>query len=62
MDIDSSIKDDEKNSQVIRLLLNLTISIAGSVCLYKIMPKFKEMFIKADLKGCDMSKREKYFM
>lgn len=62
MDIDSSIKDDEKNSQVIRLLLNLTISIAGSVCLYKIMPKFKEMFIKADLKGCDMSKREKYFI
>jgi hypothetical protein len=42
--------------------MNLGISILGSIILYKIMPKFKEMFVKADLKGVDMSKKEKYEM
>lgn len=50
---------DENVSQIVRLFLNLLISIAGSICLYQIMPKFKEMFLKADLKGIDMSKKEK---
>ena len=54
--------NDEKTSQIIRLLMNFSISAAGSVCLYKIMPKFKDMFMKADLKGIDMSKKEKYHM
>lgn len=53
---------NEKLSQTIRLFMNLAISIAGSYILYKIMPKFKEMFVKADLKGTDMSKKEKYQM
>lgn len=52
--------EDDKTSQIIRLLLNVSVSFAGSVCLYKIMPKFREMFIKADLKGVDMSKKDKY--
>lgn len=58
----SSILSDEKLSQTIRLFLNLVISIIGSVLLYKIMPKFKDMFMKADLKGSDLSKKEKYQM
>lgn len=52
--------EDDKTSQIIRLLLNVSISFIGSVCLYKVMPKFKEMFIKADLKGVDMSKKDRY--
>ena len=58
----NSFIQDEKISQIIRLLLNLSISIAGSICLYKLMPKFKDMFLKADLKGMDLSKKEKYHM
>lgn len=57
-----SYLNNERASQITRLILNLSISIAGSTFLYKIMPKFKDMFIKADLKGCDMSKKEKYFI
>ena len=53
---------DEKQSQEIRLALNLIISVLSSVTLYKIMPRFKDMFMKADLKGIDMSKKEKYQM
>lgn len=53
---------DDKTSQIIRLLLNVSVSFIGSVCLYKVMPKFKDMFIKADLKGIDMSKKDKYTM
>ena len=56
----SSYLEDEHRSQSIRLFINLFISIAGSYVLYKIMPKFKEMFTKAGLKGVDMSKKEKY--
>lgn len=56
----NSFIQDEKISQIIRLLLNFSISIAGSICLYKLMPKFKDMFLKADLKGMDLSKKEKY--
>jgi hypothetical protein len=52
---------DDK-SQFIRLLLNLLISIAGSWGLYKIMPRFKEMFMRADLKGIDLSKKERIAM
>jgi hypothetical protein len=55
------VQIDDK-SQFIRLFLNLIISISGSLCLYKIMPKFKEMFIRADLKGTDMSKKERVVM
>jgi hypothetical protein len=56
------IVKDEVLSQKIRLCMNLCISIFGGFVLYKIMPKFKEMFMKADLKGVDMSKKEKYAM
>lgn len=52
--------EDDKTSQIIRLLLNVSVSFIGSVGLYKVMPKFKDMFIKADLKGIDMSKKDKY--
>jgi hypothetical protein len=58
----TSFLTDEKQSQTIRLFLNLAISLLGSILLYKIMPKFKDMFLKADLKGIDMSKKEKYYM
>ncbi len=54
--------DELHSSQSLRLVMNLLISICGSVLLYKIMPKFKDMFMKADLKGVDMSKRDKYQM
>lgn len=54
--------EDDKTSQIIRLLLNVSVSFIGSVGLYKVMPKFKDMFIKADLKGIDMSKKDKYAM
>lgn len=53
---------DEQTSQTIRLFMNFAISLAGSILIYKVMPKFKEMFIKADLKGIDMSKKDKYTM
>jgi hypothetical protein len=53
---------DEKRSQTIRLFMNLAISMAASLVLYRIMPKFKDMFMKADLKGTDMSKKDKYQM
>ncbi len=56
------IANDEDLSQTIRLFMNLFISIFGSVLLYKIMPKFKNMFIKADLKGTDLNKIEKNVM
>jgi hypothetical protein len=62
MDTTTSFLTDEKQSQTIRLFLNLAISLMGSILLYKIMPKFKDMFLKADLKGIDMSKKEKYYM
>lgn len=58
----SQILSDEKLSQTIRLFLNLAISISGSLLLYKVMPKFKDTFMKADLKGTDLSKKEKYQM
>ncbi|CAF0926389.1 unnamed protein product [Brachionus calyciflorus] len=58
MDLASYLAD-EKLSQTIRLFLNLAISIAGSIILYKIMPKFKDVFMRADLKGTDLSKKEK---
>ena len=61
-DFFEKIVKDEVLSQQIRLFMNLGISILGSIILYKIMPKFKEMFVKADLKGVDMSKKEKYEM
>lgn len=51
---------DETKSHVIRLIGNVIISILGSISLLKLMPKFKEMFMKADLKGTDLSKKEKY--
>lgn len=54
--------EDEITSQTIRLFMNLGISILGSMILYKIMPKFKDVFMKADLKGTDLSKKEKYVM
>lgn len=57
-----SFLENEKESQLIRLVLNLIISAVASVFLYKIMPRFRDTFIKADLKGVDMSKREKYTM
>ncbi len=50
------------DTQVLRLFLNLVISIMGSVCLYRIMPHFKDMFIKADLKGIDLNKKDKHVM
>ena len=53
---------DETKSHVIRLIGNVLISILGSISLLKLMPKFKEMFMKADLKGTDLSKKEKYQM
>jgi hypothetical protein len=54
--------DARHSSQALRLVMNLFISICGSMLLYKIMPKFKDMFMKADLKGIDMSKKDKYQM
>ena len=57
-----SFLNDEKLSQTVRLFLNVAISVVGSRLLYKIMPHFRDMFIKADLKGTDMSKKEKYEM
>jgi len=62
MDTTSSFLADEKQSQTIRLFLNFAITVFGSILVYKIMPKFKDMFLKADLKGIDMSKKEKYYM
>jgi hypothetical protein len=53
---------DETKSHVIRLIGNVIISILGSISLLKLMPKFNEMFMKADLKGTDLSKKEKYQM
>ena len=53
---------NERQSQTIRLSLNIVISVICSWSLYKIMPKFKEMFMRADLKGIDLSKKEKYAM
>ena len=53
---------DETKSHIIRLIANAAISILGSVFLFKVMPKFKDMFMKADLKGTDLSKKEKYQM
>lgn len=53
---------DEKLSQTIRLVLNVAISLTGSIILFKIMPKFKDMFVRADLKGTDLSKKEKIQM
>jgi len=52
----------QTESQVARLCLNLVISTLGSVCLYRIMPHFKDMFIKAGLRGVDMSKQDKHVM
>jgi hypothetical protein len=52
----------DNKSQFVRLFLNLLISIAGSWGLYKIMPKFKEMFMRADLKGIDLSKKDRVAM
>lgn len=49
-------------SQTSRLFINVALSVGGSIGLYKIMPKFKEMFLKADLKGTDMSKKDKIQM
>lgn len=60
--MNASFLNDEKLSQAVRLCMNLVISLFGSILLYKIMPKFKDMFLKADLKGVDMSKKEKYQM
>lgn len=54
--------DDEKLSQTIRLILNVAISLAGSIILFKIMPKFKDMFVRADLKGIDLSKKDRIQM
>ena len=67
MDLFEAVKtylsnDELHSSQTLRLIMNLLISICGSILLYKIMPKFKDMFMKADLKGVDMSKRDKYQM
>lgn len=58
----ASYLSDEKLSQTIRLFLNVAISLSGSIILFKIMPKFKDMFIRADLKGTDLSKKEKIQM
>jgi hypothetical protein len=52
----------EYYSNEIRLITNVLLSIVSSILLFKLMPKFKEMFLKADLKGTDLSKREKYQM
>ena len=54
--------EEENRSQIVRLILNLVISAISSYILYRIMPKFREMFMSADLKGCDLSKRDKYEM
>ena len=65
MDSSNVIKSsyyDETKSHIIRLIGNLFISVLGSVFLFKLMPKFKDMFMKADLKGTDLSKKEKYQM
>lgn len=52
----------ESYSNEIRLMANVILSIVSSALLFKLMPKFKEMFLKADLKGTDLSKKEKYQM
>lgn len=57
-----SMMKDETKSQEIRLVLNLIISCMSSFILFKLMPKFKDMFMRADLKGTDMSKKNKYEM
>jgi hypothetical protein len=57
---------DSRNSQVqlntIRLFVNVLLSGCASYFLYKIMPKFKDMFLKADLKGTDLNKKDKNVM
>jgi hypothetical protein len=63
--LNSGIKQqyfDETKTHIIRLIANAVISIIGSLFLFKVMPKFKDMFMKADLKGTDLSKKEKYQM
>ena len=61
-DVLVSYLKDEETSQIVRLVLNLLISVAASFLLYKLMPRFKDVFMKANLKGIDMSKKERYEM
>jgi hypothetical protein len=56
------LRNDELASQVFRLVVNVLISIIGSFVIYKIIPKFKDILLKADMKGVDMSKKEKIIM
>lgn len=49
----------EMSETQIHILVNAVMSILGFIVCYKIIPKFKTMFINAHLYGTDMSKREK---
>jgi hypothetical protein len=62
-DLDKTGKIDVQiRMNTIRLFVNVVISGLASFVLYKIMPRFKDMFLKADLKGIDLNKKDKYVM
>lgn len=46
----------ELTNTQIHLLINTAMSFAGFLCLMNIIPKFRDMFIAANLYGIDMSK------
>ena len=41
------------------LATNAVMSVAGFLVCFNIIPKFREMFVKANLFGIDLSKRSK---
>lgn len=49
----------EMSETQIHILVNAVMSACGFVVCYNIIPKFKTMFINANLFGIDMSKRDK---
>jgi UDP-N-acetylglucosamine--dolichyl-phosphate N-acetylglucosaminephosphotransferase len=49
----------ELNDTQTNLLINAGLSAAGFLICLNIIPKFRDMFIKANLFGVDMSKRTK---
>ena len=49
----------ESGDTFFHLLVNAGMSLIGFIVCLSIIPKFREMFIRANLFGVDMSKRDK---
>lgn len=44
------------------ILVNLSLSLVGYYTILKIVPKLKDMFLKANISGTDLNKVEKLTM